>query len=60
MEGEIQRLAVDANLHDMFGVENAYAVGASKLRAELREVVEFLKGLTPYGHGGAVPVRKTE
>ena len=47
VEKEIQSLAVDANLHDMYGVDNAYAAGASKLRNELREVLEFLKELKP-------------
>lgn len=37
---EIQRLAVDANLHDQYGLDSVHAVNASKKRKELLEAVQ--------------------
>ena len=45
MEAEVRRLAVDANLHDVYGADSPYAVRASLERVELREAVEELKKL---------------
>jgi hypothetical protein len=43
IQAENQRLAVSANLHDIYQVENPTAVNASRRRKELREAVEILK-----------------
>ncbi len=38
----IQKVAVDANLHDKYSVNNPSAVNASKRRMELRELRQYL------------------
>lgn len=42
IDREIQRIAVQANLHDIHGMEWTSAKGASKRRAELQEAKEAL------------------
>lgn len=42
MKLEIRRLNVDANLHEMCGLDSPGAISASKKRAELREAIALL------------------
>jgi hypothetical protein len=44
LEREIKALAVDANLHEQFGLSAPHAAEASKRRRELREAVRVLSG----------------
>jgi hypothetical protein len=43
IEAEIKRLAVNANLHDLFGADAPVCVEASKRRAELKAAIAALK-----------------
>lgn len=45
LQGECQRLAVDANYHDIFKSENPSAVNASNRRKQLREAEGILRKL---------------
>lgn len=42
IRAEVQRLAVDANLHEQFRAGYPAAVRASKRRKQLREAIEIL------------------
>lgn len=45
MKRRIQKVAVDANLHDVLHVDNPSAVRASRLRKELREAIKILENM---------------
>jgi len=45
LKEKAQRLAVDANLHDLYRLDAAHAVNASRKRKEVLEAVETLNSL---------------
>lgn len=47
IDDRIQALAVDANMHDMYGARYSQAVAASKERREMRELLELVPGIFP-------------
>lgn len=42
---EIQRLAQQANLYDLYKLDNVHCINASKKRNDLKEVIAFLNTL---------------
>ena len=45
LEREIQRLAQNANLHDVYHLEDRATVNASRQRRDLQEAIETLTGM---------------
>jgi len=45
VRAEIQRIAVDANLHDKWGASYSFAVKASQRRAELQQALLAIEEL---------------
>lgn len=43
LRAEIQKYAVDANMHDLYGANYSHAVNASKRKKELEEAIEVLE-----------------
>lgn len=44
MKREMKTIAVDANLYELFGVDNPSAVNAYHRREKLREAIKLLSG----------------
>jgi hypothetical protein len=59
IQSEIKRLGPNANLHDLYHLDSAEAVNASKERKDLQEVAQLLNGMIGETKGPVIAKQPT-